>query len=101
MFDAVLAADLTHHQLRIGEHLDPLRAAIQRVLQGVDQRLVLGDVVGGAAQVAVERRDLRALGIRDEDAEARLSGISPAGAVDVDVEGVAQGSGTVTGTGGS
>ena len=87
--------------IRIRKHLDPRGSIVELVLEGMDQPLVLRDVVAGAAQISVQLRDHRALGRGDVHAEPRVAGVAPAAPVDVDVERVGQGSGTVTGTGGS
>ena len=50
------------------------------------ERLVLRDVVGGHPDEPVELGDLRAVGGGDVHAEAGVSGVAPAAAVDVQVE---------------
>jgi hypothetical protein len=51
LLDPVLTADLARDQLRVVDHLDLARSQIVRQLEREQHALVLGDVVGGLAQV--------------------------------------------------
>ena len=65
-------------------HGDALGAQSKRLLKGADQRFVFGDIVGGVADVAAQRDQRRSVFRGDHHADARMPGIAPAAAVEVE-----------------
>ena len=63
--------------------MDLAVAVLRRPAQRGEQAVVLGDVVGGDAEAAVQFVEDGAVGILDEDTVAGGAGVSPCAAVDI------------------
>jgi hypothetical protein len=83
VLDPIVPVDLLDDQLGVGEDADPTGALPERVTQGVEQSLVLCDVVRGPAQIAIQAGLLDPIRTADLDAKSCLAGITAAGSVDM------------------
>ena len=83
MLHLVLAAHLLDEQLGVRAYLDILFAVRDSPAKRRQQSVVLGDVIGGDSQAAVQLVDEPAFGIFDADAVAGRAGITPRAAIDV------------------
>src|SRR5690606_696940 len=84
---AVLAGDLLYHQLRVAEDADLGGLELGGQLQGADEAVVFGDVVGGVAEEVAGFVDDEGGVVRfDDDADAGGPGVAARAAVDVNQE---------------
>src|SRR5438270_9118015 len=83
VLDPKASSHLLHHQLGVEEHLQAVRLPLLRRAQTLDQRQVLGPVVGGGADVAAEAAQAQALVVLDDHSQAGGARIAARGAVGV------------------
>ncbi len=84
VLDLVPPFDLADDQLRVADQLQLAGAVRRGQLDAQQQRPVLGDVVGRAADPLAALLEHLATGVADDGADRRRPGIAPGAAVDVD-----------------
>src|ERR1700753_2926940 len=83
VFDFVAAFDLAHDQLRVADQFHLVGAVGARQLDPAQQRPVLGDVVGGAADRLPHGLDDRPVVVADDHADRRRPRVAARATVDV------------------
>src|SRR5262245_41054046 len=76
MLDAIQAEHLPHDELAVHADADAAHSECAGVLEAADERRVLGDVVGVAADRTAYRRDLRSRWFEQHEAERSVAGVA-------------------------